>query len=85
MTHLNFFFCFLLFIYPNNFPRNSGRPGMSSEDTSGMSWCPLPPTRAVLFWSRLTTGSEDMASIHAAEAITEGEKWIMTRWMREIE
>jgi len=91
------------------FPRSSGRPGMSSEDTSGMRNSPShdmtfkgkfwhgsnrsPPGlriypkqgRAVLFWSRLTTGSEDMASIHAAEAITEGEKWIMTRWMREIE
>jgi len=41
--------------------------------------------RAVLFWSRLVTGNEDMASIHAAEAVVEGEKWIMTRWMREIE
>ena len=41
--------------------------------------------RAVLFWSRLPTGNEDMASIHAAEAVVDGEKWIMTRWMREIE
>jgi len=41
--------------------------------------------RAVLFWSRLITGNEDMASIHAAEAVQEGEKWIMTRWMREVE
>lgn len=41
--------------------------------------------RAVLFWSRLVSGNEDMASIHAAEAVVEGEKWIMTRWMREVE
>jgi hypothetical protein len=41
--------------------------------------------RAVLFWSRLVSGNEDMASIHAAEAVGSGEKWIMTRWMREIE
>merc|ERR1712157_115707 len=40
--------------------------------------------RAVLFWSRLVSGNEDMASIHAAEAVVEGEKWIMTRWMREV-
>ena len=34
----------------------------------------------------LTTGIEDMTSIHDAEVIGEGEKWIMTRrWMREIE
>eukprot|EP00216_Chloropicon_sp_CCMP2111_P006776 CAMPEP_0198239760 /NCGR_PEP_ID=MMETSP1446-20131203/5070_1 /TAXON_ID=1461542 ORGANISM="Unidentified sp, Strain CCMP2111" /NCGR_SAMPLE_ID=MMETSP1446 /ASSEMBLY_ACC=CAM_ASM_001112 /LENGTH=495 /DNA_ID=CAMNT_0043922397 /DNA_START=440 /DNA_END=1927 /DNA_ORIENTATION=+ len=41
--------------------------------------------RAILFWSRLPTGSEDMSSIHAAETVLSGEKWILTRWMREIE
>lgn len=39
--------------------------------------------RAVLFWSRNTMGKEDLASVHAAEAVKEGEKWIMTRWLQE--
>jgi len=41
--------------------------------------------RAIMFWSRLPNGSEDMSSIHAAEAVGSGEKWILTRWMRENE
>lgn len=41
--------------------------------------------RAILFWSRLLTGEEDKASLHAAEPIIRGEKWIATRWLREID
>ena len=41
--------------------------------------------RAILFWSRLPTGDEDKASLHAAEPIIHGEKWIATRWLREID
>ena len=40
--------------------------------------------RAILFWSRLYSGHEDSASIHAAEAVDGGEKWVLTRWLREM-
>ncbi|QDZ24182.1 prolyl 4-hydroxylase [Chloropicon primus] len=72
-----------------------GDQGHQDQGSKGHFWhkAEAPPGlriypkqgRAVLFWSRLTTGNEDMASIHAAEAVLEGEKWIMTRWMREVE
>lgn len=39
--------------------------------------------RAVLFWSKMKSGTEDLASIHAAEVVTKGEKWIATRWLTE--
>mmetsp|Transcript_64581 Transcript_64581/g.203838 ORF Transcript_64581/g.203838 Transcript_64581/m.203838 type:complete len:181 (-) Transcript_64581:86-628(-) len=40
--------------------------------------------RAVIFWSRMPDGEEDPASIHAAEPVDAGEKWISTRWLREF-
>lgn len=39
--------------------------------------------RAVMFWSRLPDGTEDVASIHAGEEVLSGTKWIATRWLRE--
>lgn len=36
--------------------------------------------RAIMFWSRLPSGAEDAASLHAAEPVVEGQKWIVTRW-----
>lgn len=39
--------------------------------------------RAVLFWSKKRDGSEDLNSIHAAETVLKGEKWIATRWLSE--
>ena len=39
--------------------------------------------RAIIFWSRTAAGHEDGASIHAAETVLGGEKWIITRWLRE--
>ena len=33
--------------------------------------------------SRRADGSEDVASIHSAEPVARGEKWIATVWMRE--
>ena len=39
--------------------------------------------RAVVFWSKRQDGTEDIASLHAAEAVREGEKWIATRWMKD--
>lgn len=41
--------------------------------------------RAVFFWSRLPNGEEDRMSLHAAEPIIMGEKWIATRWMQEVD
>ncbi|GBF96179.1 hypothetical protein Rsub_08927 [Raphidocelis subcapitata] len=38
--------------------------------------------RAVVFWSRRADGDEDAASIHAAEVVGRGDKWIATRWMK---
>ena len=39
--------------------------------------------RAVLFWSKKPDGCEDLNSIHAAETVLRGEKWIATRWLSE--
>ena len=41
--------------------------------------------RAIFFWSRTEEGKEDKASLHAAEPIIMGEKWIATRWLRELD
>ncbi len=41
--------------------------------------------RALVFWSRLPGGGEDFASIHAAQVVEGGEKWIATRWFKELE
>jgi hypothetical protein len=52
------------------------RPGLRVFPAAG---------RAAVFWSRLEDGTEDSASLHAAEPVGEGEKWIATRWFREVE
>lgn len=39
--------------------------------------------RAVIFWSRMPNGEEDKCSIHEAEKVVAGCKWIATRWCRE--
>jgi hypothetical protein len=39
--------------------------------------------RAVVFWSKRQDGTEDIASLHAAEVVRKGEKWIATRWMKD--
>ncbi|KAI8474309.1 MAG: hypothetical protein J3K34DRAFT_518266 [Monoraphidium minutum] len=41
--------------------------------------------RAIIFWSRRPDGSEDVSSIHAAEVVRGGDKWIATRWMKQAE
>lgn len=38
---------------------------------------------AVLFSYRLPDGSMDASSLHAGLPVTEGEKWIATKWLRE--
>jgi hypothetical protein len=43
-----------------------------------LPWPPLHRRR-----SQRADGSEDAASIHAAEVVRRGEKWIATRWMKE--
>ncbi|KAG2492422.1 hypothetical protein HYH03_009365 [Edaphochlamys debaryana] len=40
--------------------------------------------RALIFWSRLADGSEDLASLHSAEPVRGGTKWICTRWFKEL-
>lgn len=39
--------------------------------------------RAVVFWSKRPDGNEDPNSIHAADTVERGEKWIATRWMKD--
>ncbi|EFJ40203.1 hypothetical protein VOLCADRAFT_108284 [Volvox carteri f. nagariensis] len=51
------------------------RPGLRIYPAKG---------RAVIFWSRLVDGSEDLASLHAAEPVRAGSKWICTRWFKEL-
>lgn len=40
--------------------------------------------RLMLFWSALPDGEEDRRSLHSAEVVEEGEKWIATRWFKEV-
>lgn len=39
--------------------------------------------RALIFWSKRADGSEDPNSIHAADTVVRGNKWIATRWMKD--
>eukprot|EP00879_Flechtneria_rotunda_P003674 GHRR01003911.1.p1 GENE.GHRR01003911.1~~GHRR01003911.1.p1 ORF type:complete len:380 (+),score=161.98 GHRR01003911.1:1720-2859(+) len=41
--------------------------------------------RALVFWSKRPDGQEDPNSIHAADEVEKGEKWIATRWMKDAE
>jgi hypothetical protein len=41
--------------------------------------------RALVFWSKAADGGEDDASLHAAEPVLRGIKYIVTRWMKEVE
>ena len=36
---------------------------------------------ALLFWSLMTNGTEDVASVHASCEVTRGEKWTATKWV----
>ena len=36
--------------------------------------------RALLFFSQMKDGKEDAASMHEAEVVSKGEKWIVTQW-----
>jgi hypothetical protein len=40
--------------------------------------------RAIVFWSGLPGGGADDRSMHAAEPVRAGEKWIATRWCCEV-
>ncbi|KAG2430196.1 hypothetical protein HXX76_010295 [Chlamydomonas incerta] len=51
------------------------RPGLRVYPAKG---------RAVVFWSRLPDGTEDLASLHSAEPVRAGSKWICTRWFKEL-
>ena len=41
--------------------------------------------QALLFWSALGNGNEDLAALHAARPVVSGEKWVATRWFEEVE
>ncbi|KAL6764702.1 hypothetical protein V8C86DRAFT_2468362 [Haematococcus lacustris] len=47
------------------------RPGIRISAVAG---------RALIFWSALPDGTEDLASLHAAEKVVQGNKWIATRY-----
>ncbi|KAJ9522637.1 hypothetical protein QJQ45_019722, partial [Haematococcus lacustris] len=64
------------------------RPGIRISAVAG---------RALIFWwaeaatvaagaerSALPDGTEDLASLHAAEKVVQGNKWIATRWFKEV-
>ncbi|GLI61638.1 hypothetical protein VaNZ11_004061, partial [Volvox africanus] len=53
---------------------NVPRPGLRIFPAKG---------RAVIFWSCLVDGTEDITSLHSAEAVRAGSKWICTRWFKE--
>lgn len=38
--------------------------------------------RALVFWSVREDGAQDDRSLHSAEDVLEGEKWVASRWMR---
>ena len=50
-----------------------------SAELPGLSVMPRAG-RAIAFWSALTDGSADPSSIHEAQAVTGGEKWIASRF-----
>jgi len=41
--------------------------------------------QALLFWSTLPDGGDDLTAIHSAEPVWMGQKWIATRWCFELE
>lgn len=59
-------------------------PDKTPPSRSGLRVFPVTG-RALVFWSKLPDGNEDFASIHSAEVVTAGEKWIATRWFQEVE
>lgn len=38
-----------------------------------------------IYRSRLPNGEEDRASLHGGEPVLRGEKWIATRWFKELD
>eukprot|EP00955_Chlamydomonas_euryale_P040447 351697-Chlamydomonas_euryale.AAC.9 len=51
------------------------RPGLRVQPVAG---------RLIMFWSALPNGLEDPCSLHSAEPVGAGEKWIVTRWFKEV-
>lgn len=56
--------------------------GRACSDSRGVRVIPNEG-RLIVFWSMDTDGTEDPASLHAAEPVRSGQKWIVTRWLRE--
>ncbi|KAK9809953.1 hypothetical protein WJX72_002399 [[Myrmecia] bisecta] len=61
---------------PRMRPHPQPYPGLRIQPKQG---------RAILFWSRLPSGEEDSCSLHSAERVRRGEKWIATRWLSDLE
>jgi prolyl 4-hydroxylase len=56
--------------------------GETTFPHAGLSVCPMRGN-AVYFEYCNSRGQVDAASLHAGEPVTEGEKWAVTKWMRE--
>lgn len=56
--------------------------GATTFPQAGFSVCPRRGN-SVYFEYCNSRGQVDAASLHAGEPVTEGEKWVVTKWMRE--
>ena len=56
--------------------------GATSFPTAGVNIVPEIGD-AVLFYSLHPNGTFDTNSLHSGGVVTKGEKWIITKWMRE--
>jgi len=67
-----------LVVYLNDVPGG----GETTFPHSGLSVCPLQGN-AVYFEYCNSRGQVDATSLHAGAPVTQGEKWAVTKWMRE--
>ncbi|PSC73342.1 prolyl-4 hydroxylase alpha subunit [Micractinium conductrix] len=65
-------------------PADGGNGNGGRGRSAGLRIAPVEG-RAVIFWSRMADGEEDKCSIHEAEKVEAGTKWIATRWCREAQ
>ena len=64
-----------------HFPK--AKPAGKGGDADGVRVWPKRG-RALVFWS-VRGGVEDVRSLHEAEPVAAGEKWIATKWMQVAE
>jgi hypothetical protein len=65
---------------PTLLPRGGVEVGSAAEG-GGVRVLPRRG-RALVFWSVREDGAQDDRSLHSAEDVLEGEKWVVSRWMR---